>query len=182
MPRASRPWRKASVAEIFDELVASLTDSGHEQYTLGAYTKGGGHSVVPYAVDRLEGGRAIIHYSANEIAARELAERVGPEHVHLSRADLTSVEQTESLWDDAVAWQGHIDVLINNAGVYERCPIELELNEWLTGWDRTLRINLLSAAQLCRHAVPHFRGRGGMHEGQTNQHEDEKTRCQITAD
>ena len=58
---ATRPWRKASVAEIFDELVASLADPGHEQYTLGAYMKGGGHSVVPYAVDRLEGGRAVIH-------------------------------------------------------------------------------------------------------------------------
>ncbi len=58
---ATKPWRRASVAEIFDELVASLADPGHEHYTLGVYAKGGGHSVVPYAVDRLEGGRAVIY-------------------------------------------------------------------------------------------------------------------------
>ena len=44
------------------------------------------------------GGKAIIHYSANEAAAETLASEVGPEDVHLSRADLTSVTETEVLW------------------------------------------------------------------------------------
>ena len=106
------------------------------------------------------GGKAIIHYNANEAAANALAAEVGPGNVHLSGADLTSVPETESLWDDALAWKGRIDILINNAGVYERCPLELDLENWLGGWDRTLRINLLAAAQLCRRAVPHFQQRG----------------------
>ena len=49
------------------------------------------------------GGKAIIHYSANEAAANALAAEVGPRNVHLSGADLTSVPATESLWDDALA-------------------------------------------------------------------------------
>ena len=43
-------WRERSVSEIVTELKAALTDRNHEQYTLGLYTKGGGHSVLPHAV------------------------------------------------------------------------------------------------------------------------------------
>jgi NAD(P)-dependent dehydrogenase (short-subunit alcohol dehydrogenase family) len=107
------------------------------------------------------GGAAIIHYGRNEQAARALAEQVGAEHTHLLQADLLSAAETEGLWDNAVAWRGHIDVLVNNAGVYEKNALALEIDEWLAGWDRTMRINLLSAAQLCRRAVQHFRERGG---------------------
>ena len=77
------------------------------------------------------GGKAIIHYRANEAAANALAAEVGRENVHLSGADLTSVPETESLWDDALVWKGRIAILINNAGVYERCPLELDLEDWL---------------------------------------------------
>ncbi|GEM_PF-1217119 len=58
---ATDDWRDESVAAIVTELEAALADKSHEQYTLGVYTKGEGHSVLPYAVDRLEEGRAVIH-------------------------------------------------------------------------------------------------------------------------
>ena len=43
-------WRERSVSDIVTELKAALTGRNHEQYTLGLYTKGGGHSVLPHAV------------------------------------------------------------------------------------------------------------------------------------
>lgn len=106
------------------------------------------------------GGEAVIHYGSNAEAAAALAREVGADRVHLCRADLMSPQATERLWDDACAWRGRIDVLVNNAGVYEKNPLDLAIDDWLAGWDRTLRINLLSAAQLCRRAVRHFRERG----------------------
>jgi 3-oxoacyl-[acyl-carrier protein] reductase len=107
------------------------------------------------------GGRAIIHYGSNRHAADALVDELGRENVILCQADLLSVASTEKLWDDALAWQGQVDVLVNNAGVYEKCPLDSPLEEWLTGWERTMRINLLAAAQLCRRAVQHFRKNGG---------------------
>ena len=107
------------------------------------------------------GGRAIVHFGSNKAAAEALAEEVGTENVHLVQADLRFVDQTERLWREAVAWCGHIDVLVNNAGIYEICSPDWDLDDWLAGWERTLRINLVSAAQLCRSAVAHFRERGG---------------------
>ena len=107
------------------------------------------------------GARVVVHFGSNHTAAEQLANEVGTSNVHLVQADLRSVEDTERLWREALAWQERIDVLVNNAGVYEVCSPEWELDEWLAGWERTLRINLVSAAQLVRQAVVHFRSRGG---------------------
>ena len=56
---------------------------------------------------------------------------------------------------------GQIDVLINNAGIFEANP--LSDDDWLAGWDATMQINLTASAQLCRRAVLHWQaaGRGG---------------------
>jgi NAD(P)-dependent dehydrogenase (short-subunit alcohol dehydrogenase family) len=107
------------------------------------------------------GGEAVVHYGSNRAAAEELAQEVGEDKVLLCAANLLSAEETEALWDRAEAWKSRIHVLINNAGVYEENPLELDAGDWLAGWERSMRINLISAAQLCRRAVQHFRRHGG---------------------
>jgi NAD(P)-dependent dehydrogenase (short-subunit alcohol dehydrogenase family) len=122
-------------------------------------SRGIGAATVRMVVET--GGEAVVHYGSNEAAAVKLARAVGEARVHLCRADLLSAPATEQLWDDAVSWRGRIDVLVNNAGVYEKNALDLPVDDWLAGWDRTMRINLYAAAQLCRRAVQHFRQRGG---------------------
>jgi NAD(P)-dependent dehydrogenase (short-subunit alcohol dehydrogenase family) len=51
-------------------------------------------------------------------------------------------------------------VLINNAGVFEATPLDGGDADWLTGWERTMRINLTASAELCRLAVRHWQARG----------------------
>ena len=50
-------------------------------------------------------------------------------------------------------------MLINNAGVFEANPIEAESDAWVAGWERTMRVNLTAAAELCRLAILHWRER-----------------------
>ena len=77
-------------------------------------------------------------------------------------ADLSQPDAAEGLWRHALLeLDGRIDVLINNAGVYEPAAIEAENDEWHQTWSRTLQINLQAAADLCRLAILHFRGRPG---------------------
>ncbi|MBV29020.1 MAG: hypothetical protein CL504_00145 [Actinobacteria bacterium] len=57
---ATKDWRDQSVTDIVSELQASLADPFAEQYTLGVYSKFGGHSVLPYAVDLDSQGRGVI--------------------------------------------------------------------------------------------------------------------------
>ena len=65
------------------------------------------------------------------------------------------------LWERTLeTLDGRIDVLVNNAGVFEANPIGETDAAWLDGWNRTMQINLTAAADLCRRAVLHWRERG----------------------
>ncbi len=77
-------------------------------------------------------------------------------------ADLAQPGVAQDLWSEALErLDGRVDVLVNNAGVFEAAPIDLPHTEWMAQWERTTRINLYAAAELCRLAVLHFRERGG---------------------
>jgi NAD(P)-dependent dehydrogenase (short-subunit alcohol dehydrogenase family) len=77
-------------------------------------------------------------------------------------ADLSDPAGARALWREAMrALGGRIDVLVNNAGVFEAAPIEQADEAWVEGWERTMRVNLTASAELCRLAVLHFRQRGG---------------------
>ena len=71
--------------------------------------------------------------------------------------DLSDAATAPALWQSALdRLGGHIDVLINNAGLFEATPLDASDDEWLAGWRRTMDVNLTSAAQLSRLAVRHF--------------------------
>ena len=75
-------------------------------------------------------------------------------------ADFADPDAPQRAWAAALEQLGDIDVLINNAGVFEANPIDAGDADWSAGWERTLRINLTAAAELCRLAVLHWRARG----------------------
>ena len=62
--------------------------------------------------------------------------------------------------DALAALGGRIDVLINNAGVFEENSITRADAEWLASWERTMQINLTASADLCRRAVLHWQASG----------------------
>ena len=75
--------------------------------------------------------------------------------------DLNDPAVPARLWADALsALGGRIDVIINNAGVFEENPITRADAEWLGSWDRTMQINLTASADLCRRAVLHWKASG----------------------
>jgi NAD(P)-dependent dehydrogenase (short-subunit alcohol dehydrogenase family) len=76
--------------------------------------------------------------------------------------DLADPATPRRIWESALErLGGRIDVLVNNAGVFEAAAIDLDHDEWVGAWERTMRINLTAAAELCRLAVIHFREHGG---------------------
>ena len=76
-------------------------------------------------------------------------------------ADFTAPAAPRALWRAALErLDGRIDVLINNAGVFEAAPLDLEDEDWVAAWARTMRINLTAAAELSRLAVRHWQAEG----------------------
>ncbi|HLZ75133.1 SDR family oxidoreductase [Phenylobacterium sp.] len=76
-------------------------------------------------------------------------------------ADLAQPAAADRLWERALdQLEGRIDVLVNNAGVFEPIALEAPDEAWSQAWGRTLQINLQASADLCRRAVLHWRERG----------------------
>ena len=76
-------------------------------------------------------------------------------------ADFADPAAPARLWTEALAQAGGaIDVLVNNAGVFEANPLDRPHEEWVADWERTMRVNLTASAELCRLAVNHWRERG----------------------
>ncbi len=75
--------------------------------------------------------------------------------------DLSDPAVPAQLWVSALdRLDGRIDVLINNAGVFEDNPLDADDAAWSANWARTMQINLTASAELCRRAVLHWRMRG----------------------
>nr|WP_294849682.1 SDR family oxidoreductase [uncultured Sphingomonas sp.] len=76
----------------------------------------------------------------------------------LLAADLADPAAPRHLWEQAFdALDGRIDVLINNAGVFEAVADNASDEDWQGSWARTMQINLQAAADLSRHAIAHWR-------------------------
>jgi 3-oxoacyl-[acyl-carrier protein] reductase len=83
--------------------------------------------------------------------------------ISLSSADgdLADPATPTHLWNSALErLGGRIDVLINNAGVFEDNPIDASDDAWAANWARTMQINLTASTELSRHAVRYWQARG----------------------
>ena len=104
-----------------------------------------------------------VHYGANADKAREVAASLpGVGHVVVG-ADLGDADAVRRMVDEAATALGGLDVLVNNAGVFERHPItETTYEDWQRAWQRTLTVNLVGAANVTWCTVQHMvRGGGG---------------------
>ncbi|MDZ4699162.1 MAG: SDR family oxidoreductase [Rhodothermales bacterium] len=102
------------------------------------------------------GARIGVHYNRRRDEAERLVASLGGDHP-IIQADLADARACVRLWDEAVLALGHVDVLVNNAGVAPLMDPGAELDDWLQNWDLTMRVNLRAAELLSRQAVAHFR-------------------------
>ena len=103
---------------------------------------------------------AAIATALNDAGARCIGQATRPAPGLLA-ADFAAPGAAPILWQQALdAAGGTIDVLINNAGVFEANPIDRDDADWAADWARTLQINLIAAAELSRLAIQHWRQRG----------------------
>ena len=104
------------------------------------------------------GARIAVHYNKNAEIAEQLAAEIGNDSMAFG-ADLEDPQACEKLFNDVITSFGKLDVLINNAGIFEYSPIGD--SDWTEKWDRTMAVNLQAAGILSKLAIIHFQKQGG---------------------
>lgn len=101
-----------------------------------------------------------VHYSESLQAAESVANELGRlgARVEIFHADLTDMRQLFDLFSDIDQTFGRLDILVNNAAIFERMPV-LEITPEV--WDRTLNLNLRAPFFCSQNAVRLMRRVGG---------------------
>ena len=111
--------------------------------TLHILVTGGSRGIGAAVVEELSDDNVLVHATSS------------------AHGDLSDPTVPSEIWHNALQEMGgRIDVLVNNAGVFEANPVDLSDIEWLDGWERTMAINLTASAQLCRLAILHWQALG----------------------
>lgn len=108
------------------------------------------------------GARVVVHFGRDaEAATRVAGDLAGSGHLVFG-ADLGDPSRAHDLIGRVVRETGRLDVLVNNAGIFEsHPPLQVDTKEWLAAWEKTLAVNLLSPAALCHAAAQVMVEQGG---------------------
>jgi len=105
------------------------------------------------------GARIVIaaRNAAKSAAAVELLKSSGAQALAIE-VDVTNENSVARLFEQTQSRCGHVDILINNAGINIRKPVQaLAFEEW----QQVVSTNLDSAFLCCRAAYPHLKSAGG---------------------
>lgn len=91
------------------------------------------------------GAHVVAHYSSDIAGAEAAVSAIDPARRKLVSADFSDLDSVESLWQQAVAWKGRIDVLVNNAAIMLfDGGVDQSVDQWDEVWERTLRVNVMA--------------------------------------
>lgn len=109
-----------------------------------------------------KGAMVAVHYNQNRIEGKTTLKTLpGGPHL-LVQADISQAGEVKKMVQAVVKKWGRIDVLVNNAGIFEEHPpLETDYESWLDRWKRTLDTNLVGSANAAYWAVRYMKEKGG---------------------
>lgn len=108
------------------------------------------------------GASLIAHYGGDRAGVEAATAAIPEDRKLLLQADLNNLEEVEALWENARAWRGGIDILVNNAAIMVgHGGIDEELAAWDAVWEQTMQVNVMAPARMLRRAVREFQTAGG---------------------
>lgn len=107
-----------------------------------------------------EGASVVVNYSASKEKAEHVVKEIvskGGKAIAI-KASLTNENEIKSLFAETQKTYGHIDLLVNNAGLYEFAPIEEVTEEH---FHKSFNLNVLGVLLASREAAKYFGKSGG---------------------
>jgi 3-oxoacyl-[acyl-carrier protein] reductase len=101
------------------------------------------------------GGDVAVNYAREELAAQEVANTVtiNGRRALKSKFDVTNFAEVKAAIDQIAYEFGHIDVLVNNAGINrDRTLLKMSAEEW----NDVLRVNLTGVFNVSKAVLPHM--------------------------
>jgi NAD(P)-dependent dehydrogenase (short-subunit alcohol dehydrogenase family) len=108
------------------------------------------------------GARVAINYNTNyQAAADTMASLPGGPHF-IVQGDIALPDSVRQMIDAAAGHFGCLDIVINNAGIFESHPLDnIDYTQWQDAWQRTLSVNLSGPANVCYCAAQYMIKQGG---------------------
>jgi len=135
-------------------MVTESSEMGGRLAVVTGGAKGLGYAIAQLLIAR--GARVCIIDIDAEGLSRAVASLGGAGKAQGVAADIRRRDDAHAAFAKATAKLGHVDVLINNAGVYPRKPI-LEIDD--AAWDYTFDVNLRSMFHMTVAAANHMKSR-----------------------
>jgi acetoacetyl-CoA reductase len=96
-------------------------------------------------------------YSSNTDAAQQFADKYADHGVSIHQGNIGSNEDCERVIGEVLEQHGHLDILINNAGI----TVDKTVRKMTPAeWDRVIHVNLSGAFYLSRGILQHMLDRG----------------------
>ena len=108
------------------------------------------------------GAKVVMSYRTDQSSAeKHLAAMPGEEHA-IIQADVGDMDDCENLINFVIREFGQIDILINNAGIFQRHVItDISYEEWNKSFQATFDVNLMGPARLMYLAANFMVEKGG---------------------
>ena len=121
-------------------------------------SKGIGASIAKHLAE--SGAAVVVNYASSKEGAHRVVGEIegkGGRAVAV-QADMAKADDVERLFSDAKTAFGRLDIVVNNAGVYEFMPLE-QITE--AHFHRQFDVNVLGLLLAAKEAVKHFGADGG---------------------
>ncbi len=108
------------------------------------------------------GARVIVHYNNNIKAAEDTLNELEGDNHFIQQCDIKDPESIKTMVEFIIKETGKIDVLVNNAGVYEEIDIKtVGYPQWEDHWNKNIHTNLIGPANLSFFVIKNMIKNGG---------------------
>ncbi|HEX8754144.1 MAG TPA: SDR family oxidoreductase [Solirubrobacterales bacterium] len=153
-------WERNLDPDLFKDRSLSAAVRGKIVLITGASSGIGKATAVKVA----DAGATVLLVARSVEKLEETKEEIlaagGTAHIH--RCDLADVEDVERMAEEVLAYHGHVDVLVNNAGRSIRRSVALSYDRF-HDYERTIQLNYFGAVRLILALLPTMRSRKSGH-------------------